>query len=152
MYGDTITIFNREHSKTGDIFYPHVLYNVELQIDKAEINTRYGAESKDNARLFIRYSFDNDGNILINDILYLPPKEYALQNSADKEHTITFNDDANYFDFFILGDKGYTTPILDSNYAKGFYNELNNTLDNCYAITSVSGAFKGIPHYEILGK
>lgn len=147
MFNDTITLFNRYHSKTEDIWYPRIIKNVELNNDKASIIERYGAESKDTAKLFIHYNVAED-KIFIGDYEFKPPKEW---HKSDYANMITFNDNATYFDFFIVGDKGYNAPINDKDYDKGFYNELNNSLDYCYAITSV-GCYKLLPHFEILAK
>lgn len=151
MYSETITLFNRYHSRYGDMWYPHILHNVNLISDKASITAKYGAESKDAASLHIKY--DSDGEkIKIDNVPYFPPKEWARQTNDKLADSITFNDDSNYFDFFILGEYESTQPIVDDNYAEGFYNEMQKEKDYCYAITSVSSPYKVIPHFEIMAK
>lgn len=151
MYSETITLFNRYHSRYGDMWYPHVLHNVNLISDKASITAKYGAESKDAASLHVKYD-SIDGKIKINNVPYMPPKEWSRQTNDMLAESITFNDDSNYFDFFILGEYENTEPIVDDNYAEGFYNEMQKEKDYCYAITSVSSPYKVIPHFEIMAK
>lgn len=146
MYSETITIFNRIHSRNGDIWCPHVLYNVDLIVDKASIKEKMGAESKDSAKLHIKY----DKGLTIQGLKYYPPKEWS--NLSNKEGTITFNDDSNYFDFFIVGEYAGTEQISDNNYSEGFYAAMEKEKDYCFAITSVSSPYKVIPHFEIMAK
>lgn len=147
MYSETITLFNRHHSRSGDMWYPHVLKNVEFVADKASLSAKLGTESTDNAKLHVKY----EGNLLINGLQYLPPKEWAKQTVDKLADTITFNSDSNYFDFFILGEYD-TAPISDDDFIEGFYNEMQKKKDYCYAITSVSSPYRLIPHFEILAK
>ena len=37
MYKDTVTIFNRFKNKSGDTWYPSILHNVNINLDKATI-------------------------------------------------------------------------------------------------------------------
>ncbi len=156
MFSDTITLFNRYHSNTtGDTWYPHVLHNVNLNTDKANIVATYGQESTDSAKLIVHYkeiSIDDNKAIVIEDLPFMPPKEWSKQTNDKLADSITFNDDAQLFDFFVVGDLGYNEPILDEDYKKGFYNVMNNKFDYCYAITSVGGPYKIIPHFELLAK
>lgn len=151
MYSETITLFNRYHSRYGDMWYPHILTNVNLVSDKSSIMAKYGAETSDKASLHVKYD-SVDGKIVINGINYLPPKEWAKQTNDKLSDSITFNDDSNYFDFFILGEYEGSGPINDDDYIEGFYNEMQKTKDYCYAITSVSSPYKVIPHFEIMAK
>lgn len=150
MFTQTITVFNRYHNSKGDTWYPHILDNVEVNVDKASIVAKYGIETSDTAGLHVRYD-NKDGQIYVNGLRYLPPKEWAKQVNDDLGNTITFNDDAQNGDFFIIGEYPDLTPILDEDFKKGFYNELNTKLDYCYSITSV-GIYKLIPHFEIMAK
>lgn len=151
MYKDTITLFCRKPGERGqgDIWYPTVIYNVNLNIDRAAILAKYGPESQDNAALHIRYAREN-GEIMIpcSDGVkkpWMPPKEW------DKtEDSITFTS-GNNFDFFMLGewDGGIAT---DADYGdEGFYNYMNRTKDYVFAVTSVA-VYSVIPHFEIMGK
>lgn len=88
----------------------------------------------------------------IENIPFLSPKEWSKQTNDKLADSITFNDDAQLFDFFVVGDIGYTQPILDDNFKKGFYNVMNTKYDYCYAITSVGGPYKLIKHFELLAK
>ena len=151
MYSETITLFNRYHSRLGDIWYPHVLKNVDLNTDKASILAKYGAESKDSASLHVKYNLV-DEKINIQGFPYLPPKTWAVQTSDKIAESITFNDDSNKFDFFILGEYESTEPIEDDNYIEGFYNQMQKEKDFCYVITSVSSPYNVIKHFEIMAK
>lgn len=147
MYSDTITLFNRYHSDLTDtnIWYPHVLHGVNLIVDSASITAKYGVETKDKASLHIKYS----GDVVIEGLPYLPPKEwYKLTNDELKDY-ITFNSDAEFFDFFILGDFGSEAPVADN--LGRFYSDMENQTE-CYAITSVSSPYKVIPHFEIMAR
>ena len=146
MYQDTITLFNRKPGERGqgDTWYPTVIKNVNLNIDRAAILAKYGAESQDNAVLHIQYHRDGE-NILVSEKPWMPPKSW------DKtEDSITFAS-GNNFDFFWLGewDGGIVT---DSEYMdEGFYNFMNRTHDYVFAVTSVA-MYSVIPHFEIMGK
>lgn len=147
MYSDTITLFNRHHSKHGDMWYPHILKNVDLVEDKASIMAKYGSESKDKASLHIKY----DGNIDIQGTPYLPAKEWNRLTTDEKAEYITFNADSNFFDFFIKGEYESSAAILDSDYEDGFFDYLEERTE-CYALTSVSTPYKVIKHFEILAR
>ena len=152
MFNTTITLFNRYRSKElGDIWYPHILHNVQLIKDKASITAKYGAESTDSASLIIN-SKNVNGNVYVNDILYIPPKMWAGQVNDDLPATLTFNDNAETFDFFVEGDVGMTEAIDDAEYKNGFYNYMNKKYDYCYAITKVGSGYTLIPHFEIMAK
>jgi hypothetical protein len=146
MYQDTITLFNRKSGERGqgDTWYPTVIKNANLNIDRAAILAKYGSEIQDNAVLHIRYTIDG-GNIIVGGKPWMPPKAW------DKtEDSITFASGTN-FDFFWLGE--WTGGIVtDSDYLdEGFYNYMNRTHDYVFAVTSVA-LYSVIPHFEIMGK
>ena len=152
MYGDTITVFNRKEGSRGDTWYPSVLRGVQVSMDRAAIMARYGAESADNAIVHVRYEVDGDDRY-ISGKLYLPPKQWDQMDNPAEAVTFTAG---NRFDFFWVGDWRSETPVQDADYAgtgnPDFYAYMNKTHDHVFAITSVSGPFKLIPHFEILGK
>lgn len=147
MYNDTITLFCRKPGKRGqgDIWYPTIIRNVNLNIDRAAILAKYGSEAQDNAVLHIRYTMDG-GNILVSGKPWMPPKEWG-----GTEDSLTFTS-GNDFDFFWLGEWGGGVA-MDSDYKTdvGFYNYMNRTKDYVFAITSVA-MHSVIPHFEIMGK
>lgn len=149
MYDKTITLFNRYDSRLGDTWYPTVLNNVDLNIDKASVIAKYGPESSDNAILHIRYTKTNDG-IYVDDKRWLSPKDWDKQVNEDLPNTITFTD-GTAFDFFYWGEWP-TEPIADSDYRDGLYAYMNAQYNYVFAITSVGGPYTLIPHFEILGK
>lgn len=148
MYSDTITLFNRYKSRLGDMWYPTVIHGVNLQIDKAAIMAKFGAESKDNAILNIRYA-RIDGVKSINGKPYLPPKEWERQTNDKLAESITFTSGTD-FDFFMVGEYESTEPIADDDYIDGFFNHMNDRHDYVFAITSVA-EYSVIPHFEIMG-
>lgn len=148
MYQDTITVFNRKTSRLGDMWYPTILRNVNLNVDKATIVQTYGESSSDSAMLNVSYE-PKDGIKMIGGKRYLLPKEWGNQTHEDCAKTITFAS-GQEFDFFIVGEY-LEEPIYDDDYTEGFYNYMNAAYDEVYAITSV-GDFSVIPHLEITGK
>ena len=149
MYRDTVTLFNRYQSNTADVWYPTILYNVNLNVDRAAIVERYGENSKDNAILNVRYSVKND-LMLIENKTYLPPKEWERLPNDELSRYITF-DVGNNFSFFIKGEWGDgKTPISEADY-DGFYEYMNKRYDDVFSVSSAS-LFSVIPHFEVLGK
>lgn len=151
MYRDTITLFNRKPGERGqgDTWFPTIIRNVNLNIDRSAILAKYGPETQDNAVLMIRYK-TNNGMIIVacdseNEKPWMPPKEW------DKtEDSITFTS-GNSFDFFWMGewDGGIVT---DADYMdEGFFNYMNRTKDYVFAVTAVA-RYSVIPHFEIMGK
>ena len=153
MYSDTVTVFNRYvDSFKNTVWYPSVIKGVNLNIDKAAIVAKYGAESKDNAVLNIHYQAV-DRQIFIDGKPYLPPKEWDRQTNDKLTETITFaSGSSDEFDFFMLGEYPTVEPIQDSDFDinNGFYNYVNDEYDFVFAITSVA-QYSAIPHFEIMG-
>lgn len=151
MYQDTITLFNRKPGERGqaDTWYPTVIENVNLNIDRAAILAKYGAESQDNAVLHIRYK-KVGGEILVADKPWMPPKEWD-----GTEDSLTFAG-GNNFDFFWQGEwDGGIISDADSRWSiDGFYNYMNRTHDFVFAVSSVAqiDGFMILPHFEIMGK
>lgn len=149
MYSDTITLFNRLEGDEGDTWFPSVLRNVQLIVDRAAINAKYGAEATDSAVLHIRYKPDGE-NKMVGEKVWLPPKEWEKQFDHTQSLTFTGGD---RFDFFWLGDWGSEEPIEDTaTLGTDFYTRMNKTEDFVFAITKVGGPFGVIPHFEIMGK
>ena len=148
MFSDVVTVFNHYKSRLGDMWYPTVIRNANLLIDKAAIVAKYGAESKDAAMLSIHYHKE-DGQIMIDGKPYLPPKEWERQTNDKLADSLTFTSGTD-FDFFMLGEYPTTEPIADDDYVDGFYNHVNDEYDYVFAITSVA-KYTAIPHFEIMG-
>lgn len=144
MYQDTITLFNRKPGERGhgDTWIPTVIKGVNLNIDRAAILAKYGADSQDNVALHIRYTKDGD-NIIVAGKPWMSPKEW------DKtEDSVTFNPDG---DFFIKGewDGGI---VSDTDHGPdGFYAKMNREHDFVFVVSSVA-LYSVIPHFEIMGK
>lgn len=150
MYKDTVTLFNRKKGDVGDTWYPTVLRNVQLNMDRVAILAKYGAESADSAVLHIRYVQEGE-NKLVCGKRWLPPKQWADLQDPSGSLTITTG---TQFDFFWLGDWGSEEPVRDSDYFayEGFYSYMNQKHDYVFAISSVGGPYSVIPHFEIMGK
>ena len=150
MYNDTVTLFCQYKDQRKNItWYPSVLHNVNLNMDKAAIIAKYGAESQDNAVLNVRYHIDDD-KIMVGDKIWLPPKEWDRQTNDLLSSSLTFTD-GQEFDFFYVGEWRDENPIGDEDYGiDGFYNYMNRYYDYVFAITSVA-QYSVIPHFEIMG-
>lgn len=150
MYTDTITLFNRKEGRMGDTWYPSILRNVQLNIDKAAILAKYGAEAQDSAILNIRYTQDGE-NKIVGGKPWLSPKQWEAQASPEKALTFT---EGTRFDFFWLGEWEDEEPLYDADYPTDgdFYTFMNRNHDYVFAITSVAGPYTVIPHFEILGE
>ena len=150
MYKDTITLFNRKEGDNGDTWFPTVLRNVHLNMDKAAILAKYGPQSVDNASLNVRFR-NESGRIMIGGKEWLSPK--AWEQAKDHSAAITFTSGSR-FDFFWFGDWGNEEPVHDSAYFADtdFYTYMNRTHDYVFAVSSVGGPYSTIPHFEILGK
>ena len=148
MYKDTVTLFNRYVDSMGNtMWFPHVLTNVNLVVDRAVIVSKYGEKSNDNAVLNIKYKCENE-KIFINDKEYLMPKEWERQPNDLLVDFLTFKS-GNEFDFFVLGDYKSNEIIMDERGT--FFREVQEQYDNVFAVTSVA-KLSVIPHFEIVGK
>lgn len=151
MYQNTITLFNRKSGDRGqpDTWYPTVIRNVNLNIDRAAILAKYGPETNDTAMLAIRFK-PSAGEALIdcgNGVQkpWMPPKSW--DRTVD---SLTFSGGSD-FDFFWQGE-WVDGIVKDSDYGdEGFYNHMNRTHDYVFAISSVA-MYSVIPHFEILGR
>lgn len=148
MYKDTISLFNRKPGERGqgDTWYPTVIKGVNLNIDRAAILAKYGAEAQDNAVLHIRYTRDGE-NIIVAGKPWMAPKAWD-----GTEDSLTFASGTN-FDFFWWGEwDGGIVSDGDSRWStEGFYNYMNRTHDYVFAVSSVA-IYSVIPHFEIMGK
>lgn len=150
MYDKTVTLFNRKSDRSGSTWYPTVLQNVDLNLDKASILAKYGAKSQDSASLHVRCK-NVDGNKMVGEKLWMSPKEWKNQTDDTLRNTLTFAG-GNDFDFFWVGEWEETEPVNDADYADGFYNYMNGKYDFVFAVSSVGGPYSLIPHFEITGK
>lgn len=148
MYSDVVTVFCRRKSRSGDMWYPTVIHGANLNVNRAAIVAKYGADSKDNAVLNIHYATVEE-QIAIAEKIYFLPKEWQRQSEEKIANSITFTAGVD-FDFFMEGEYECTGPIRDDDYTDGFYNYMNSNYDNVFSITSVA-KYSVIPHFEIMG-
>ena len=148
MYKDTITLFIKDGSGDDISWYATVLTNVDVNMDKAANIAKTGLESADSVNLHVRHTLV-DGVIYIGGEKYLTPKAWAPGEG------VTFKTG----DFFVIGEVSgidASEGIYDSTYQTrvngGFYDYMNKTYDGVFMITTVSGAYTVIPHFEIGGK
>ena len=146
MYNDTVTLFNRQKTANGDVWYPTVLEGVNLNMDRGAIVRQYGEQAQDNAVLNVRYKENNSAKIISPSIIWQAPKEW--QRLIYKSGYITFAPG----DFFWAGEWPGTTPLSDDGYGDlSFYEYMTQNYDFVFNITSV-GYFTVIPHFEVLGR
>lgn len=136
MYIDVVTLYNRYN----DVWHGVVLRGVDLNADRGAIVAKYGSDSKDNAKLHIKYA----EGIVVQGLQYVSPMQYT---GASGTFTLAFGND---FSFFVEGDTGLYVAD-DTDYLDGFYDYMNRTHDRCYAITSVA-RYSVIPHFEVLAR
>ena len=148
MYNSTITLFNRLAGKNGDRWYATVIPGIHLVLDQSALLKIYGADSKNSAMLYIPFS-NNDGVIRVAGTEWLPPKAWKAEEEA--KEALTFKGGVD-FDFFMEGRWTGDRVIEGEKYPDGFYNHMKENFDNVFAITSVSGPFSLIPHFEVVGK
>lgn len=146
MYKNTVTVFNRKPGDRGKgaTWYPTIVEGCNLNVDRATILAKYGAESKDSAYMGIHYQ-KKDGAITIAGKRLLEPKEWD-----GSEDSITFGPTG---DFFWEGewDGGIVTDSDDRWTDEGFYSYMNRTKDNVFTISSAA-RHSVIPLVEVWGK
>ena len=69
MYQDTVTLFNRKRSRLGDMWYPTVLHNVNVNTDKAVMVSTYGEQSQNSAILNVKFDIDEYGTVKVEEKL-----------------------------------------------------------------------------------
>ena len=144
MYTDVLTLFNRKPGDRGgpDTWLPTVIKGVNINIDRAAILTKYGAQCQDKAVVNIRYEM-RGGQIVVAGKRFQTAKEWS--QTADK---ITLTPAKDFFwagewDGVVVSDADYGT--------EGFYGYMNRTKDNVFLISSVA-RYSAIPHFEVMGK
>ena len=151
IYKQTVSLFNRVDVNGEMFWYVSVLSGVHLKIDRSVIVSTYGEQAQDNAMLHIMYSpSGNDAVVKLADgssKIYLPPKAFRSFGSPSENITFAYGDN---FDFIMAGV--YDESVVeDGDYKHGFYNYMNKTYDNIFAITNCS-KFNLIPHFEITAR
>ena len=143
MYKDTVTVFNRYRQAQGDLWYPTILHDCNLVLDKGAVIKQYGETSGDNVILNVRYAdgFKVDGK------QYLLSKEW--QKTPDAGFTFTAG---QAFDFFWVGEWTGGSPVYDDNYGDmSFYEYMLAHYDLVFAVSNVS-TLSVIPHFEVTGR
>lgn len=134
FYKDTVTVYNHYESKKEytDKWYPTVLTDVRLLIQKGANVAETGMSSADTATL----------NIHTDNLKkpYLLPKQW--QTSEDKTAAFTLSES----DFFVDGDTS-----AEDNEIEDFAQYMKNKYDRCFQITTVD-EYTLIPHLEVGGK
>lgn len=142
MYTDTVTVFNKRKTESGDVWYPSVLTGVQLIIDKAANQAKTGLEGADTVRLHIAYQF-KDGDKYISGKRYIQPK--AWRSLVDVAGTVTFAEGESFFLCMAYPEEPEPDdgrlPMLE---------RMKQAYDDCFIISSV-GVYSLIPHFEIGG-
>lgn len=150
IYNKVVTVFNKYTDQQKNIYwYPHVIHNVDLIVDKSANIAKTGLDGADSANLHVKYNVF-DGKKMVGQKEWLPPKEWAAQPNEELLNLITFASG----DFFIEGEYEETV-ISDSDYGmkySGFYDYINKQKDNVFLISNVGGPYGVIRHFEIGGK
>ena len=157
MFSGTITVFNQYTDSDDTVtWYPHILTNIHLELNKSQLIKKYGVECADKAEAYVAYVLSDDGSRTITDtsdnvLPYLPPKEWKAQESDALAESITFGEN----DFFWVGEWEGDSPVTDTDYSdrlnEGFYAYMNRNEDTVFKITS-AGIYNVIPHFEVTGK
>ena len=136
FYNKTVTVYNKttDGLMGNETWYPTVLENVRLLINKGENVSKSGLESADSAKLSIKT------NNLSKP--YKKPLEWKNLSAEDKAKNFTLT---SGFDFFVEGDtSGEEIPEGD------FFSYMKRKYDNCFMIKNVD-SFELIPHLEVGG-
>lgn len=150
MYSESITLFNHYSDRLGETWYPHVLKNVDLIVDRASIVAKYGNESSSSAKLHVKYE-DGEG-IHINGVPYLGLVEWKKLTTEERAEYITFNTDTEAPDFFVLGEVEADKIIFDSAESMTTLLQRMAKEQEVYILTTASAPYKVIKHFEILAR
>lgn len=135
FYNTTVTVYNqyKDNANLTDVWYPTVLHNARLLVNKGANLVKSGLESADSAKLHIRML---DGS----EKPYKEPKEWLALEGKDAAYTFQQGD------FFVKGDTTSEDPSREdfAHYMKMHY-------DNCFVVTTVD-SYILIPHIEVGGK
>lgn len=145
MYVDTITMFCPYTADGTTYWRATPLLGVDLNADRAAIIARYGESSADRAKLHVKFVQNAKGIYLGNEVYAVKPSEYD-----GTKGTVTFASGED-FSFFMDGLWNGAEIINDEDYAQGFYNYMNETNAEVYAVSSVA-KYSVIPHFEVMAK
>ena len=133
FYNKTVTVYNR-YEDEKEMWYPTVLKNVRLLVNRAENVSKSGTESADSAKLSIRTVGLKKP--------YKKPLEWQGLSEEEKVKTFTLTSKE---DFFVEGDTS-AEEILESD----FFSYMKGKYDNCFKMTNVD-TYELIPHFEVGG-
>ena len=146
MYDETVTVFNRKRTESGDVWYPTVVEGVHIAACAAGKNGRYGTETGDAVTVLIPYERTAAGPS-VGGKPYLPSK--AWQQAEEPGAAVTFSAGEG-FDFFLRG-LWEGAPVQDGDWPEGFYAHMERAHDGVYAVSSVR-RYGALPHFEIGGR
>lgn len=149
MWRDTIVVFCKRVSNSGDMWFPYYIKGVDVNTDASWLMRNYGEEMAANINLHIPCAIKDDV-ISIANYTYLKPKEWATKGTDEKADYITF--DGGLDNCIVLhGDYDFPEPIMDDDYRQGFFQYLKNNYDGVYQIISAR-MYSMIPHFELVGR
>lgn len=133
FYNKTVTVYNR-YEDEKEMWYPTVLKNVRLLVNRGENVSKSGTESADSAKLSIKTVGLKKP--------YKKPLEWQGLSEEEKVKTFTLTSKE---DFFVEGDTS-AEEILESD----FFSYMKRKYDNCFKMTNVD-TYELIPHFEVGG-
>lgn len=139
FYNKTVTVYNRYIDDLTDkeIWYPTVLQNVHLLINKGANVSKSGTDSADAAKLFIKAAF-----LPPDSKTYCMPKEWQRLSEEEKQKYFTFT---SADDFFVEGN-----TTVEEVLEEDFFSYMKQKYDNCFKITNAD-KYDLIPHFEVGG-
>ena len=133
FYNKTVTVYNR-YEDEKEMWYPTVLKDVRLLVNRGENVSKSGTDSADSAKLSIR--------IVGLEKPYKKPLEWQGLSKEEKAKSFTLTSKE---DFFVEGDTS-AEEILESD----FFSYMKGKYDNCFKMTNVD-TYELIPHFEVGG-
>ena len=139
FYNKTVTVYNRSVDGLMGIetWYPTVLHNVRLLVNKGANVSKSGMDNADSAKLHIRPDL-----LPMYSKRYQSPKEWGRIPEEEKKRYYTFTSGE---DFFVEGDTS-KEPVMDED----FFSYMEQKYDNCFKVTNVD-RYELIPHLEVGG-
>lgn len=144
LHKDCITIFNRKPEGESCKWHATAITKAHVITDKSFSQSTLGEQPS--TTMTISVLMDNG---------YISGKEWMPQiqwmKQEDVSNCITAKG-GEYFDMVILGAWEGPDIVDDSEYKRGFYSWMKQNRDYVYAVISVSGPYKYLPHINITAR
>ena len=139
LYKQTVTVFNRKIVGEKTYWYPVIIPNVHLIVDRSIIISTYGEQAQDNAKLHIRYTPNGNGAIVAvsgGTRSYMQPKVFRASGVQGMNITFAFGDD---FDFILSGE--YSEEILRATASSENFSVSINSVDWKKSVLAETGNY-----------